>query len=1102
MYNPLIFRLLVNIFFLLPLSLLSQDLVINEFMASNGTTVADENGEFDDWVEIYNYGTTDIDMAGLYLTDDLSEPDLWQIPYGSAETIIPAGGYKLFWFDKDLTQGALHVNAKLSGGGEQIGLYDFNLNPIDTLTYGNQAEDISKGRISDNHVEWTFFSVPTPNAPNTSNLPPADAPLFSQTTASMGPFSLSLWSVQPGVNIYYTTDGSVPTEASQLYVAPILVDSSMTVRAIAMGGGLGKSKVATNMYLINVSHHFPVVFAAFDPFDFYDPTTGIYVNYQENWERPAQVALFEQDGSLAFDQPAEVEIQGSASAEYPHKSLAFKAKKYNNEKLFDYPIFQDLPFDKYGSFIIRNSGQDWDKLYFRDAFVSSLVGDLSDVGDIIQKPNLLLQAYRPAIGYFNGEYRGIYNIRERLDKRYFKTHFGLSTSEYDFIKNVDKVKVGTIDKWYEFMDFIATENMNLPANFDSLSQIMDVESYMDYVILNVYINNHDWPGNNNRRYRDYSADGKWRWLVYDLDFTYSLYNEGGLWNSGGFYDNALSRLYVDQGWNWPNPEWSTRPFRALVQNDSWRTQFINRTADQLNILFDANRQQNRLDRFVDDYAPEVQQHQCKWQECFDDWEADLAKVENFIHGRTDVVRTHYVQRYDEITGLTDVTISASPVNGGRVEWSTLHLEEDHFPWSGIYFSGVDIPVKAVAAPGYEFVGWSDPFLGSDSVTTVKLFGGYYNLVANFQPINNNSCGPLAGFVQLGEFNGHSYYLSENQMTWVEAQAMAAGLEGDMLSIGSQAENDFIQSNISEVVFMGLNDAILETELEWESGEALGYTNYANCSWCAVNTDDNDFGVLQHWDGKWGLNNQWVHRRFILETSCNGAGACPTELADFAYMGAFENHHYFLSIYPLDWETAKLQAEHEGGYLATINSEAENTFVKENIGNDMVFIGYHDTNQEGLGQWANNEAVTIDKSYANNADRDYGLINFWAGTWQMVPGSLVRNYVVEMDCASGTAPTPLLVGQMSVLGVQGVRLMSIYPIPADDFITARILSEKEEEIQLSIVNAQGETVQTLRKLLDGGGNEIEFEIHELPAGIYAIQITGRPMVQSLRFVKLQ
>ena len=126
-------------------------LFINEFMASNSSAsgIYDSQGDYDDWIEIYNLGDTSVNMAGMYLTDDLANPTKWQIPSGySSQTTIPAGGFLVFWADDEITEGpAIHTNFKLSGSGEQIGLFDTDgITEIDAVVFGEQTTNISYGR--------------------------------------------------------------------------------------------------------------------------------------------------------------------------------------------------------------------------------------------------------------------------------------------------------------------------------------------------------------------------------------------------------------------------------------------------------------------------------------------------------------------------------------------------------------------------------------------------------------------------------------------------------------------------------------------------------------------------------------------------------------------------------------------------------------------------------------------------------------------------------------------------------------------------------------------------------------------------------------------
>ncbi len=147
-------------------------LYINEFMASNDVAYADEHGDFDDWIEIYNSNDHPVDIGGLYITDDLTDPTAWQIPDTYPDsTTIPAGGFLVLWADKESEQGVLHCELKLSGGGEQIGLVqDFMGDTlfVDSLTYTDQRTDTSYARIADGGSEWGFFAPSSPGESNTN----------------------------------------------------------------------------------------------------------------------------------------------------------------------------------------------------------------------------------------------------------------------------------------------------------------------------------------------------------------------------------------------------------------------------------------------------------------------------------------------------------------------------------------------------------------------------------------------------------------------------------------------------------------------------------------------------------------------------------------------------------------------------------------------------------------------------------------------------------------------------------------------------------------------------------------------------------------------
>ena len=728
-----------SLFLLFPFFAKSQNILINEFMASNATTIADGNGDYDDWVELYNAGSTPVDIGGMYLTDDLTEPTLWQIPDNAPQsTTIPANGYLLLWFDKEMTQGPLHVNAKLGSSGEDIGLFASDgTTLIDSRTFSTQFSDVSEGRTPNAGSDWDYYPDPTPNAANDTEpgLLKADEPTSSLSSGLYNNIqTVTLSTPIADGTIHYTTDGSIPTAGSTEYTGTITISQTTPLRAITIADGYQDSDPATFNYLFDVSHTVPIITITAGDDILFDPATGMYPNYTEDIEIPAHVELIEPNGTVGFSQIAEIEIHGSASAVIPQKSIALKAKKSLGGKEFEYAVFPDLGFDAYRSLIVRNSGQDNNLSMFRDALVSSLVRDLTDVDGIITKPKLYTQGFRPSVVYINGEYWGIYNLRERTDKRYLKVHFDLDEDEVDLIEGFDEVKEGDADDWNDLLAFLNTTDLTNDANFEILKTRIDVDHFLDYNVFNVFNDNHDWPENNNRRWRERDGDGRWKYLTYDLDFTFGLYTAQG-WNSGAWYNNSLARLLDEFSNSWPNNKFSTVAFRKMIQNKKWRTDFVNRMADQLNVLYNADRINGRISTFKSMYTPEMPQHVERWANGFILWDDHIGKLNTFADGRVESVRGHFVSAFSDVYGTADVELNASPANGGQVKFSTLTLGQNQLPWAGVYFTGMDIPVEAVANPGFVFTGWSVGSMGSDAATTINLSGNI-SITANFAPINN------------------------------------------------------------------------------------------------------------------------------------------------------------------------------------------------------------------------------------------------------------------------------------------------------------------------------------------------------------------------------
>ncbi len=238
----------------------TDTLVINEFMASNSSYIQDPQGQYDDWIEIYNSGTSAVNIGRMYLTDNLSVPTRWRIPDGNpAATTIPPKGYLLIWADNDTADTGLHANFKISTGGEEIGLFNTDGSTlIDSVAFGDQAADISYGRYPDANDNWRFFGLPSPGRQNIdAYLGEVADTKFSQDRGFYDiPFSVTITTETEDAVIYYTLDGTEPYShdggrfpGGMVYTNPIAINKTTCLRAKAIKPGWKPTNADAHTYI-------------------------------------------------------------------------------------------------------------------------------------------------------------------------------------------------------------------------------------------------------------------------------------------------------------------------------------------------------------------------------------------------------------------------------------------------------------------------------------------------------------------------------------------------------------------------------------------------------------------------------------------------------------------------------------------------------------------------------------------------------------------------------------------------------------------------------------------------------------------------------------
>jgi len=692
---------------------------INEFMASNSSTIdSPDFNESADWVEIYNAEDTAVNMGGFYLTDDLAEPLKWQIPL---DMIIEPGSTILFWADSH--DEGLHTNFNLSQAGEEIGLFTNNGVLIDSIYYGQQSTDISRGRFPDGADDLFLFDHPTPGS---SNSYPGFSGIVPNPELSLsgglypGAVSIQIITSDPLETTRFTTDGSRPNLGSPVYTEPIVLSATTVVRAQSFQDDYLPSGVVTHTYLINESTELPIVSVATDPANLWDDEIGIYVegtngipgycvseprNWNQPWERPVSLEMFEANGNLGFKLDAGMQIGGGCTRKYPEKTLAIYARSEYGASKINYQIFDDKPIDQFNNILLRNSGQDWWRAMFRDGMMQTLVKDQMDID---------WQAYKPAILFLNGEYWGIHAIREKHNEHYLESNYGIDPDAIDILTGNATVMQGSAENYVAMMDFIESHDLSAPENYQWVSTQMDINEYLNYMIAEIYFANIDWPGGNIKYWREHGENNKWRWILFDLDLGFGAHERGQ-------YDsNTLANATATSATYYANPPWSTFLFRKLLENADFRAQFIQRSASHLNITFQPERVLDIIDSLKMNIEAEIPRHIQKWEQSTSfngGWAYHLDILQEFAIQRPGFMIDHLIEKFG-LSGSAELNVTHAGPEMGYVLLNGVRLPTPDF--SGVYLKDVPIQCVAVAKPGYRFVGWQGGFNSPENSMNLVL----------------------------------------------------------------------------------------------------------------------------------------------------------------------------------------------------------------------------------------------------------------------------------------------------------------------------------------------------------------------------------------------
>lgn len=558
-----------------------------------------------------------------------------------------------------------------------------------------------------------------------------------------------------GATIYYTTDGSAPTRRASVYSKPLNLKTSTVVRAVVYTKGKPGRYCAGTYFINEPETNFPVVSIGITPRLLFDPDKGLFMlgshaadstwqkfgaNFWSYKEVTANVEIFESDGKSIYNSLSGFRLFGGMSRLFPQKSLTLIAREKYGAKRFDYPIFGKHAPKDFKFLVLRNSGSDWGKSHFRDALMTGLLEDWD-----IDK-----QAYRPAHVYINGTYWGIYNIREKVNRFFIADHNkGVDKDSIDFLEYTGLRRLGSTRHYRRMLSFLEKKSLSDPKNYAQLQQWMDIENFMSLQIAQIYFDNQD-AGGNIKYWRPRTADGRWRWIIYDTDWGF------GLQDGEAYLNNSLAFHTEPNGPKWPNPPWSTFILRKLLENPDFKEQFVNRFADHLNTTFSTERVEARIDSLYEHLKPEMPRHLKRWRLDKHVWEQEVNTLRTFAAERPFYTRLHLMDHFN--TGAMR-TLRVQTVGGGMVLINSFVKVKDK-PFEGIYFENIPITIKVIPQNGYRFARWEGSDIPDETrELTMKLNQDTTLIRAVFEKFEH----PLAGKVLLNEISANNRQSSD----WIE-----------------------------------------------------------------------------------------------------------------------------------------------------------------------------------------------------------------------------------------------------------------------------------------------------------------------------------------------
>ena len=692
-----------------------HDISINEVLVSgyyvtyvhSNSTGSDRpyDADLGSWIELYNKSDTTVDLSGYSITDNERKPRKWVFPDG---TSIAGKGYLVLQLEgslpregqseKDVTeeQRKLLLNFDIAAEGETVLLYDPEGTLLDRVIVPEAHSCVSYGR--DATGAWKLFDKPTEGAQNDTNgrgiyCEAATADTHSGVYSGLQTVNIS---VPEGCYATYTlTCGkendpvkkTTPTETDTRVTGPIAIKENavLRIRTFSPDNSRYPSDVRSYTYVIigneeTVEAHktnLPVVFLVTDPENLWDTKYGIYVKGEDYtgkgeadelmigknetmgkyanfnmrglmWEKPATMTYTAAGGEeVLFETDLNIRTFGAFSRKLAQRGIALIARKGVGPSRINYPFFDNRPWDSYKSLVLRASGQDAGLSRIRDIMVQSLLDD-ADV-------DIANQAFVQCVVYINGQYWGVYNLREKISKFYIAQHYGIQdVDSLDILKwngnNEQCVVCG--DGLQDYKDLIAfCENHNCDlsnqSDYDYVCARVDADQFAMYCAFEIIIGNTDTG--NIKWWRSSEKDNKWRWIQYDYCWAMNGDNPSQEASSSTGFRRDYFWKYFDPAGHGAGKGFSTVLGRSMMSNNTFVKLFLKWCAYFYNEVFTPEKILKKVDYLQENIRKEMETWDLvRWRPYHDlstkGWNSHCDKIRNYAKNYQDWY-LYYCQHY-------------------------------------------------------------------------------------------------------------------------------------------------------------------------------------------------------------------------------------------------------------------------------------------------------------------------------------------------------------------------------------------------------------------------------------------------------------------------